>query len=66
MPGQQRIIQTRGVSFEIFSRPESKVVAWKQLFTIHPEEFVAEFVLVEENDQFLVGHVIALYRALTI
>ena len=44
----------------IFRRPESVAIVWKQLFTIHPGEFVAELVLVQENDKFLVDHVMVL------
>lgn len=41
----------------IFRRPESVAIVWKQWFTRHPGEFVAELVLVEVGDRFLVDHV---------
>jgi hypothetical protein len=41
----------------VFRRPESVVVIWKQSFTKHPGEFVAEMVLVQQDGKYLVDHV---------
>jgi hypothetical protein len=41
----------------IFRRPESVAVIWKQSCTKQAGEFVAELVLVEQNGQYLVDHV---------
>jgi len=44
----------------IFRRPESVAIVWKQWFTKHPGEFVAELVLVQKDDRCLVDHVMVL------
>jgi hypothetical protein len=41
----------------IFRRPESIVVVWKQWFTKAPGEHIAELLLVQEGDRYLVDHV---------
>lgn len=41
----------------VFRRPESVAVVWRQRFTKQAGEFVAEMVLVEEGDRYLVDHV---------
>lgn len=41
----------------IFRRPESVAVVWRQAFTKAPGEFVAELVLVQQGDKYLVDHV---------
>lgn len=53
---------TRGVFAErefvaVFRRPASVAVVWKQRFTREPGEFVAELVLVQHGDRYLVDHV---------
>lgn len=40
-----------------FRRPESIAVVWRQTFTRAPGEFVAELVLVQRGDKYLVDHV---------
>jgi len=40
----------------VFRRPDSAAIVWKQSFTKAPGEFVAEMVLVSENDRYLVDH----------
>lgn len=40
-----------------FRRPESVAVIWRQWFTRHPGEFVAELVLVQQDGRYLVDHV---------
>jgi hypothetical protein len=40
-----------------FRRPESVAVVWRQTFTRAPGEFVAELVLVQRGDKYLVDHV---------
>lgn len=40
-----------------FRRPDSIAVVWRQWFTKHPGEFVAELVLVERGGRYLVDHV---------
>ena len=40
-----------------FRRPDSVAVVWRQWFTKHPGEFVAELVLVQKGDKYLVDHV---------
>lgn len=40
-----------------FRRPDSIAVVWRQWFTKHPGEFVAELVLVQSNGRYLVDHV---------
>lgn len=40
-----------------FRRPESVAVVWRQTFTRAPGEFVAELVLVQQGDKYLVDHV---------
>ncbi|MBW3695671.1 hypothetical protein EK599_08185 [Vibrio sp. T187] len=41
----------------LFRRPESVAFVWKQMFSIAEGEFVAEMVLVEQDGQYLVDHV---------
>lgn len=41
----------------IFRRPNSIAVVWKQWFTQAPGEHVAELVLVQDGDRYLVDHV---------
>jgi len=41
----------------LFRRPDSIAVVWKQYFTKQAGEFVAEMVLVQEGDKYLVDHV---------
>lgn len=53
---------TRGVFAErefvaLFRRPTSVAVVWKQRFSREPGEFVAEMVLVQHEDRYLVDHV---------
>ena len=40
----------------IFKRPESAAIIWKQLFTKAQGEYVAEMVLVFQNEKYLVDH----------
>ena len=40
----------------IFRRPNSVVVVWRQWFTKAPGEYVAELLLVEDNNRYLVDH----------
>jgi hypothetical protein len=40
-----------------FRRPNSVAVVWRQWFTKHPGEFVAELVLVQREGKYLVDHV---------
>ena len=40
----------------VFRRPGSVAVVWRQWFTKAPGEYVAELVLVQENDKYLVDH----------
>jgi len=40
----------------IFRRPHSVVVVWRQWFTKAPGEYVAELLLVEDNNRYLVDH----------
>ncbi|MGH8085443.1 MAG: hypothetical protein ACREPV_09225 [Lysobacter sp.] len=40
-----------------FRRPDSVAVVWRQWFTKQPGEFVAEMVLVQSGDKYLVDHV---------
>lgn len=40
-----------------FRRTDSVAVVWRQWFTKHPGEFVAELVLVQNNGRYLVDHV---------
>lgn len=42
----------------IFRRSHSLVVIWKQWFTKAPGEHVAEMVLVQDGDRYLVDHVL--------
>lgn len=42
----------------IFRRRSSVAVVWKQWCTDSTDEFVAELVLVEDNDRYLVDHVV--------
>ena len=44
------------VPVAVFRRPDSVAIIWKQSFTKAPGEFVAEMVLVHENDRYLVDH----------
>ncbi len=41
----------------IFRRPDSVVIVWRQTCTRAAGEFVAEMVLVQEEDRYLVDHV---------
>ena len=41
----------------IFRRSESVVIVWKQWFTKQRGEFVAELLLVQQGDRYLVDHV---------
>ncbi len=41
----------------VFRRPESVAVIWRQRFTKASGEFVAEIVLVQQGDKYLVDHV---------
>jgi hypothetical protein len=41
----------------IFRRSQSVVVVWKQWFSKQPGEFVAELLLVQEGNRYLVDHV---------
>lgn len=40
-----------------FRRPESVAIVWRQTFTEAPGELVAELVLVQRGDKYLVDHV---------
>ena len=40
----------------VLKRPESAVILWKQKFTKAKGEFVAEMVLINKNDKYLVDH----------
>nr|WP_319565696.1 hypothetical protein [uncultured Rhodoferax sp.] len=42
---------------KLFRRPDSIAVVWKQSFTEQVGEFVAEMVLVQQGDRYLVDHV---------
>jgi hypothetical protein len=44
----------------IFRRPDSLVVTWKQSFTKQPGEFLAELVLVQDGNGYLIDHVCVL------
>lgn len=41
----------------LFRRPDSIAVVWRQRFTKAAGDFVAELVLVEQGDRYLVDHV---------
>ena len=41
----------------IFRRPASLIVTWKQSFTKQPGEFLAELVLEQEDNRYLIDHV---------
>lgn len=41
----------------VFRRPDSVAVVWKQRFTRQPGDFVAELVLVQQDDRYRVDHV---------
>jgi len=41
----------------LFRRPNSIAFIWKQYFTQQAGDFVAEMVIVNQNDRFLVDHV---------
>lgn len=41
----------------VFRRPESVSVVWRQRFTKHPGEFVAQLVLVEQDGEYKVEYV---------
>ena len=41
----------------LFRRPDSVAIVWKQSFTLQAGEFVAEMVLVEDGNKYLVDHV---------
>jgi hypothetical protein len=42
----------------VFRRPQSIAVVWRQGFTKVPGEFVAELVLIQSGDRYLVDHVV--------
>jgi len=42
----------------LFRRAESVAVIWRQRFTRQPGDFVAEMVLVQSGDRYLVDHVL--------
>jgi hypothetical protein len=42
----------------VFRRPQSIAVVWRQGFTKVPGEYVAELVLVQSGDRYLVDHVV--------
>lgn len=44
----------------IFKRPKSVAIVWKQFFSKAKGEYIAEMVLIEKNDKFLVDHVMVL------
>ena len=44
-------------SVAVFRRPDSAAIVWKQYYTTAPGEYVAEMILVYENDRYLVDHV---------
>lgn len=41
----------------LFRRPDSIALIWKQRFTKQAGEFVAEMVLIQQGDKYLVDHV---------
>jgi hypothetical protein len=41
----------------IFRRPDSLIVTWKQSFTQQPGEYLAELVLVQDDNKYLIDHV---------
>jgi hypothetical protein len=41
----------------VFRRPDSIAIVWKQRFTRQAGEFVAEMVLIQQGDKYLVDHV---------
>jgi hypothetical protein len=45
------------VPVAIFRRPDSLIVTWKQSFTKQPGEFLAELLLVQEDNKYLIDHV---------
>ncbi|MGH8106080.1 MAG: hypothetical protein ACREO1_01545 [Arenimonas sp.] len=51
---------TRREFVAVLRRPDSIVIVWKQWFTIQHGEFLAELVLVQEDDRYLVDHVMVL------
>jgi hypothetical protein len=42
---------------KLFRRPDSIAIVWKQSFTKQVGEFVAEMVMVQQGDKYLVDHV---------
>jgi hypothetical protein len=44
----------------LFRRPDSSAIIWKQTFTQQAGEFVAEMVLVQDGNKYLVDHVMVL------
>lgn len=42
----------------VFKRPDSVAIVWRQQFTGQPGDFVAEMVLVQSGDRYLVDHVL--------
>ena len=44
----------------IFRRPDSIAVVWRQQFTKQPVDFVAEMVLVQDGDKYLVDYVMVI------
>jgi hypothetical protein len=47
---------SKRVPVAVFKRPNSVAIIWKQSFTIASGEFVAEMVLIKENERYLVDH----------
>lgn len=47
---------TQRIPVAVFKRPRSAALVWKQYFSKAPGEFVAEIVLVKENEKYLVDH----------
>lgn len=41
----------------LFRRPDSVAIVWRQTFTQAAGDFVAEMVLIEQGEQYLVDHV---------
>jgi hypothetical protein len=48
---------SRRVPVAVFKRPGAAAIIWKQWFTKAPGEFVAEMLLIQKEDAFLVDHV---------
>ncbi len=41
----------------VFKRPGAAAVVWRQRFTHAPGEYVAEMLLIEKNEKYIVDHV---------